>query len=496
MARIIPGAAHGAGTTSGQRGRIIRLAAGSAAVTYLVLFSAYLLTSGGWPTPDYLIPPLLLVAIAMGRGWSFLFDWSPFLVLILAWQASAGVADQMGYPIHVHPMIRADRWLFGGHLPTVELQERLYHPGAPRWYDWLAAGQHAAHFALPVAAGIVLWLRGRRVYWRYIASLMTVFFLGYAGYVLYPAAPPWMAAENGIIPPVHRVAVETMQRFAATQPVGLAYLHMNANPVAAMPSLHAALPMLVALVAIRLWGRRAVPALLYPFAMGYNVVYLGEHYVVDVLAGYTVAIVGFTLVWLLPEALPSPRVALRLPSPRVPVLARRLGDVALLAAAAAALVVIGSSLHLRPAGAPEASVVQSPSGAVASPAAPCGLAEPLTAAVEGVMDGVAEDYAVYLIDTSSAACYTLVDHPDLPPPAPDERNALAAAATASAEPSLSVQDGDLLAKGIGRPAPALAAAGVPADRDYLLVIRLHQVNSADAAERAAGKVADLAFGSS
>src|SRR5688500_11345154 len=76
-----------------------RVTALVAAAVYLGAISWYLLTHGGWPTPDYLIPPLLLVAIVLGRGWSFVFDWGPFLLLILSWQATAGLADQFGRPV-------------------------------------------------------------------------------------------------------------------------------------------------------------------------------------------------------------------------------------------------------------------------------------------------------------------------------------------------------------------------------------------------------------
>ena len=71
-----------------------------------------------------------------------------------------------------------------------------------------------------------------------------------------------------------------------------------------MPSLHAALPMLLALVLVRVWGRWMMPTLLYPLTMSINLVYLGEHWVIDVLAGIALALVAYALIWVLPEALP------------------------------------------------------------------------------------------------------------------------------------------------------------------------------------------------
>jgi membrane-associated phospholipid phosphatase len=70
------------------------------------------------------------------------------------------------------------------------------------------------------------------------------------------------------------------------------------NPVAAMPSLHAAIPMMLALLfwsRARWWLRTLL--LTYALAMAVTLVYTGEHYVVDVLLGWvyaagSVAVVG------------------------------------------------------------------------------------------------------------------------------------------------------------------------------------------------------------
>jgi hypothetical protein len=110
-------------TGIGRHGRAVAL---GLALLYLVGVSIYLLTHGGWPTPDYLIPPLLLVAIALGRGWPFVLDWAPFLLLVLSWQATAGVAEQLGRPVHMNALVRGESWLFGGSIPTIELQERFF----------------------------------------------------------------------------------------------------------------------------------------------------------------------------------------------------------------------------------------------------------------------------------------------------------------------------------------------------------------------------------
>lgn len=485
--------------TGAMQGRLrlaLRAGALAGAFLYLTAISAYLLTHGGWPTPDYLIPPLLLFAIALGRGWAFVLDWGPFLLLVLSWQATAGLADQLGRPVHVMGPLRAERWLFHGTIPTIWLQDRLFDPTRAHWYDWAATVQHALHFVLPVVLGLVLWLHSRRLYWRYIAAVLTLFYLGFAGYALYPAAPPWLAGLQGVIPPVHRVAVETLLRIPASAPIGLAYTHMNANPVAAIPSLHAALPLLLALVVVRLWGRRTLPVLLYPLTMGFNLVYLGEHYVVDVLAGYAVAVVAYAAVWVLPERLSLPRPALSLPRPALPRPLRLAADGALPALAIASVVVIAATLRpSRPGGQPGPVVpglqVQAGQGGVLDPV-PCdeGASTSLTAG--NILLPVTGRYAVFLFDLDEPACYSLSANASFSAPRMRRLTALAARAPVRLAPFPRPERGvEYYALRVGRPAPALIAAGLPADHRYLLSVGLADVSDPEAAARAVDELEAL-----
>lgn len=84
-----------------------------------------------------------------------------------------------------------------------------------------------------------------------------------------------------------------------TEPLGLAYQRFPPNPVAAVPSLHAAMPLTITLMLWRLRPRWAPVAITYTLLMTPALVYLGEHYVVDALAGWAVALAAFVLVWVL-----------------------------------------------------------------------------------------------------------------------------------------------------------------------------------------------------
>jgi len=268
------------------------------ALVYLLAVSFSLVLNGGWPTPDLLIPPLLLLAVAYKRGWAFVIDWAPLLFLVLAYESFRGLADDLNSRVAFQSLIDADRLLLGGVTGPEFLQSRLFDPTRVAWYDWAASLMYSAHYIWPVALGFALWLRSRTLFWRFSLSMVTLFFMGFLTYYLYPAAPPWMASDVGLIAPINRVMITTLSTLGATQPFAVAYQEFSPNPVAALPSLHSALPMLLTMIVISVVGRKALPLLVYPVIGGFMWVYLGEHYLIDVFAGWLYAVAAFVLVWV------------------------------------------------------------------------------------------------------------------------------------------------------------------------------------------------------
>jgi membrane-associated phospholipid phosphatase len=217
-------------------------------------------------------------------------DWLPIVLVLAAYDFSRGAADSLGIGVHAHPMIDFDRFLFFGQAPTEWLQARLYDPGVVHWWDVAFSIVYTSYFIVPFAVAGLLWIRDRPAFLRFTRRLVSLALAGLATYILFPAAPPWMAAEMGLLHGVHRttsvgfevLGVGTAGLFSEGQAV--------ANSVAAVPSLHSAF---AALVAMFLWPRvrpRLRPLLvLYPLAMGLTLVATGEHYFFDVLLGWLYA---------------------------------------------------------------------------------------------------------------------------------------------------------------------------------------------------------------
>ena len=112
--------------------------------------------------------------------------------------------NRLGFGLHVAGPAQVDRGVFGA-VPSVWLQERLVD-GSAHWYDAVAALVYGTHFvSIPLVTGVVWFcLRDRFAAW--IAAVLTFTTLGVGGYVVYPAAPPWLASDRGEIGAVDRIS--------------------------------------------------------------------------------------------------------------------------------------------------------------------------------------------------------------------------------------------------------------------------------------------------
>ena len=242
----------------------------------------------------WLLLGLLCFSLSDLRGYlrGVLLDWLPFMGVLVAYDSLRGTAGHL-FGVHYLPQLQVDQWLFGGATPTVALQHWLWH-GRVVWYVVLLWGVYLTHFfATPVLAAALFKLDRER-FRVFIVRVGTLSFAGLITYALYPAAPPWMASQAHLIAPVTRIAPQVLLSLHMHS-AGSLFEHgyRFANDVAAVPSLHAAFSLLVA---ITLWPRQRVwlrPLVaLYPLAMGFSLVFSAEHYVSDVVLGWAYVIVA------------------------------------------------------------------------------------------------------------------------------------------------------------------------------------------------------------
>ena len=138
--------------------------------------------------PEWVVLALLLIAVAMGRGKTFLADWLPFLLLFFAYEAMRGFASKTGFA--PHDLSGLERAAFGGTLPTLTLQHQFYDPSRVGWQDLVAMSFYFMHFPLPIVVGFIFWVRSRDHYLRFIAALLLMCFIAFITYLFWPSAPP------------------------------------------------------------------------------------------------------------------------------------------------------------------------------------------------------------------------------------------------------------------------------------------------------------------
>ena len=236
-----------------------------------------------------------LACVSIGRPpreiLQLVLDWLPIVAVLWVYDLTRGAADSFGIGIHYHTMVDFDSFVFGGETPTEWLQDRLYEPSVVHWWDVLFTFVYTSYFIVPFALAGWFWARDRLAFQRFTRRLVTLALAGLATYIVFPAAPPWMAGEMGLIDEVHRttgkgwevVSVGTASLFSKGQ--------ASSNLVAAVPSLHTAF---VTLVALFLWSRVRRRwlrpfLLLYPLLMGLTLMATGEHYFFDVALGWIYA---------------------------------------------------------------------------------------------------------------------------------------------------------------------------------------------------------------
>ncbi len=269
---------------------MVRIGLAAALITAALLTNRSFL---GWG----LFVVFAVLFVPLGRFRSFVLSFVPYGAVWFVFTALRSLADETALARSINLRVAAfERFLFGGELPTVTLQNRFFDADHLRWWDYLLTGVHWSYFLIPHAVAVRLWYKHPSLFKHYLWAMTLLLTVGLFIYFLIPSNPPWLAGGQSNTP-----AAPTVLR--VMQPVGeqlggglyqASYRVIGeSNPIAAMPSIHMAITFLLVFPARRFGRRWRLVALVYAGSMGVALVYLGEHYVVDVAAGMAVAAYGW-----------------------------------------------------------------------------------------------------------------------------------------------------------------------------------------------------------
>jgi membrane-associated phospholipid phosphatase len=228
--------------------------------------------------------PWRAVAVSCLNGWAYL----------AAYELPHDDAEAQLARVHFQYPLDVDRALGFGTPPTIRLQRRFADPRTPfTRFERTLVFCHWVWFAVPhCAVGYVWWRRPER-FASAAARMYAVFDIGAIFYWAIPTAPPWYAARAGRLresdqESVRRMMIEFGEEFWGDRWPSLMEM-LGGNPLAAMPSLHFATSLMAAHLLAEVGPVSGVVGGAYAALLGVALVYLGEHYVADLLGGALLA---------------------------------------------------------------------------------------------------------------------------------------------------------------------------------------------------------------
>ena len=215
------------------------------------------------------------------------------------------------------------RFFWAGH-PPVSWAEWLYVRPVLA-LDLLCGAAYALFIYEYFGVAVDFFFRDRKRFDAFVWAFFVANLAGAVIYVFLPVAPPWYIIAHGLGPadPHALGSAAGAARFDTF--FGIHYFEgfyaRNPNVFGAMPSLHVAYPLMVTFFTWARGWRWRVPTITFTLLVSFAAVYLAHHYVLDVLAGYAVAVgsawagvhlgrrLGSQGTAVPESAVPSPRVS-------------------------------------------------------------------------------------------------------------------------------------------------------------------------------------------
>lgn len=225
--------------------------------------------------------------------------WIFYVVSIYFFTQLRDAADETSISASTGYVLDWETWMFNGTTPTAWLQEHVGGAnGDPGFVAYISTFTHWTWFIFPHAVVIGTFFFARPLFFRVAAIIAGTFFFAIVLYYLVPTVPPWLAAEQGATTGARRIMEDVGPTlFGQTLWDDMFDLFATPNTNAAMPSLHFAGSFVVVIVATIVRSKRlAAVALVYSTMLAFALMYLGEHYFVDILVGWLVALAAAFIV--------------------------------------------------------------------------------------------------------------------------------------------------------------------------------------------------------
>jgi len=234
----------------------------------------------------------------------FILGFSIFIIYWILFDYMKAFPNYAVSSVHIADLYHMEKHIFGifahGRVLTPNEFLRMHH--APV-LDFIGGIFYLMWIPVPLAFAAYLFFAKKELFIRFSLTFVFVNMIGFVIYYMYPAAPPWYVQYHGFVFLAH----------THSNPAGLirfdhllnttifeSIYRQGSNVFAAMPSLHSSYPVIVVYYGIK--NRMGAMNLVFGTVMigiWFTAVYASHHYVLDVLAGITCAIIGISVFNLL-----------------------------------------------------------------------------------------------------------------------------------------------------------------------------------------------------
>ena len=268
-------------------------------VSFSYLFISYWLI--GLKTDQLVLTALFNLAYFSSRASrKFILGFSVFIIYWILFDYMKAFPNYRFSAVSIRELYGWEKALFGinyeGRLITPNEYFSLHHSTA---VDIITGIAYLCWVPVPLAFACYLFFRNRRYFFYFALTFLLVNIIGFIGYYVYPAAPPWYVSQHGYsFNPATPGNTAGLSRFDAWLGAGVfdSLYSKSSNVFAAMPSLHASYLLVVLYYGIRMkmkyWNLLFAILLL---GIWFSAVYNNHHYVLDLLAGIGCGLAGIAL---------------------------------------------------------------------------------------------------------------------------------------------------------------------------------------------------------
>jgi membrane-associated phospholipid phosphatase len=230
----------------------------------------------------------------------FILGFSIFIIYWVIFDYMKAFPNYHYNAVHTHSLYNWEKSLFGIDINGVLITPNEYFAHSHNTIlDILCGIFYLCWVPLPLIFAGILFFRNRNLFFQFSLTFFLVNLVGFVGYYIYPAAPPWYIAQKGFhfiaSTPGNTAGLGRFDAYFGTNIFAGIY-SKSSNVFAAMPSLHAAYILIVLYYGIKAkmkWFNFLFAVIM--LGIWFAAVYTGHHYILDVLAGISCALFGIMI---------------------------------------------------------------------------------------------------------------------------------------------------------------------------------------------------------